>query len=380
LGIRGDLYRGIGTSRTSQAEPRIGIAYNIKPTNTVLRVSYARLLETPFNENLVVASTGDPQGVFASIAGTPAPIPPGQRNDFHAGFEQAFGKYLVVNADYMWKYTHNGYDFSVLFNTPITYPIAWQRSKLYGPSFRVSVPNFHGITAFFTASSIASRFFFPQVGGLGTDLTGMGAFRIDHDEKFNANTHVQYQPFKNLPWIAFNWRYDSGLVAGPVPCFSLNPDPANSCGQSVVIAGVNAVDLNGISADQQQQAGLFCGSTHPTISTPLTSSLASDPTWASTGDGPSVCPASQYGSTLIKIPAPGTENDDHNPKRIAPRHLFDLSVGDDNIFRGDRYKWSLRLTAINITNKVALYNFISTFSGTHYVTPRDLTAEVGFHF
>jgi len=43
-------------------------------------------------------------------------------------------------------------------------------------------------------------------------------------------------------------------------------------------------------------------------------------------------------------------------------------------------RWSLRLTAINIANKEALYNFISTFSGTHYVTPRALTAEIGFHF
>jgi hypothetical protein len=40
----------------------------------------------------------------------------------------------------------------------------------------------------------------------------------------------------------------------------------------------------------------------------------------------------------------------------------------------------VRLTAINLTNKVALYNFFSTFSGTHYVTPRALTAEIGFHF
>src|SRR6267142_2238502 len=56
LGIRGDLYRGFTSS--SQAEPRLGVAYNIKPTNTVLRVSYARILETPFNENLVVASFG----------------------------------------------------------------------------------------------------------------------------------------------------------------------------------------------------------------------------------------------------------------------------------------------------------------------------------
>jgi hypothetical protein len=383
LGIRGDLYRGIGTSRTSQAEPRAGIAYDIKPTNTVLRLSYARILETPFNENLIVASVGDPLGVFASVAGTPGPIPPGQRNDFHAGFEQAIGKHLVIAADYMWKYTHNGYDFSVLFNTPITYPIAWTNSKIYGPSVRVSVPNFHGFTAFFTASSAASRFFNPQVGGLGTNIGGAtGVFRIDHDQKFQQTTHIQYQPSVNWPWIGFNWRYDNGLVAGPVPCFNLSTDPSNSCGQSIRINGVNAVDLNTISADQQFQAGLFCGSTHPTINTPITSSLSTDPTWTSSlaFDGPSVCPASVYGSTFIKIPAPGTENDDHNPKRIAPRNLFDLSLGDDNLFHGDRFKWSARVTVINVANKVALYNFISTFSGTHYVTPRTVTGEIGFHF
>src|SRR5205807_581669 len=97
-----------------------------------------------------------------------------------------------------------------------------------------------------------------------------------------------------------------------------------------------------------------------------------------TGTAP--CPAGQFGSTLVSIPAPGTENDDKNPPRIAPRHLFDIAVGDDNLFHGEKYKWSLRLTAVNITNKVALYNFLSTFTGTHYVTPRSYTAELGFHF
>jgi hypothetical protein len=57
-----------------------------------------------------------------------------------------------------------------------------------------------------------------------------------------------------------------------------------------------------------------------------------------------------------------------------------VSVGDDNLFHGDRYKWSLRPTAINVTNKAALYNFLPTFSGTHFVTPRAMTAELGFHF
>jgi len=87
-----------------------------------------------------------------------------------------------------------------------------------------------------------------------------------------------------------------------------------------------------------------------------------------------------YGAKYVSVPAPGTENDDHNPPRIAQRNLFDVALGDDNLFRGDRYRWSLRLTAVNVANKEALYNFISTFSGTHYVTPRAMTAELGFHF
>ncbi len=56
LGIRGDFYNGLATA--NQAEPRVGISYNIAKTNTVLRVSYARTLETPFNENLVLSSLG----------------------------------------------------------------------------------------------------------------------------------------------------------------------------------------------------------------------------------------------------------------------------------------------------------------------------------
>jgi Outer membrane receptor proteins, mostly Fe transport len=345
LGLRGDIYRGI--SQDSQVEPRLGVAYNIKPTNTVLRLSYARVLETPFNENLIVGSLGDAAGVFSSVLGQPGAIRSGQRNEFHAGFQQAFGKHLVIDGDYLWKYTHNAFDFGVLFNTPITFPIAWHNSKISGFSVRANVPDYHGLTAFVVLSGVNSRFFEPQVGGLGTDFTTAGVFRIDHDQKFQQTTHLQYQPKKAWPWIAFNWRYDNGLVAGAVP---------------VADAGV-AVDLTGLTADQQIQAGLVCGTQVPTLTSPLTS-----------------CDPSLYRSTRINLPAPGTENDDHNPPRIAPRNLFDLSAGHDNLFHGDRYKWSLRFTVINLTNEVALYNFLSTFSGTHFVSPRTYTAELGFHF
>jgi hypothetical protein len=91
-------------------------------------------------------------------------------------------------------------------------------------------------------------------------------------------------------------------------------------------------------------------------------------------------PANQFSSIYLQVPGPGKENDDHNPQRIAPRSLFDVAVGQDNLFRGDRYRWSLRFTVINLASKTALYNYLSTFSGTHYVTPRTETVELGFHF
>ena len=183
---------------------------------------------------------------------------PGWRNEFHAGLQQAFGKYVVFSGEYIWKYTHNAYDFSVLGSTPITFPIEWHNSKIPGFAGRVSVPDFHGFSALMVFSSVAARFFTPQIGGAGAVPSGtvgnaFTAFRIDHDESFNQTTHVQYQPWKRGPWMGFNWRYDSGLVAGEVP----------------VADASGTVDLSGLTGDQQLQAGLFCGSARPTLTTPL---------------------------------------------------------------------------------------------------------------
>jgi hypothetical protein len=376
LGVRGDLYNGLTTA--SQAEPRLGIAYNIKPSNTVLRISYARTLETPFNENLVLSSLGCANDVVAPLlacsAPAPNPLSPGFRNEFHAGLEQAFGRYLVFSGEYIWKYTHNGYDFSVLGNTPITFPIEWHNSKIPGYAGRVSVPDLHGFSAMMVFSSVAARFFTPQVGGAGAVplVNGSGSvpFRIDHDEQFNLTTHFQYQIGKSGPWVGFNWRYDSGLVAGATPCFGLAA--SNTCPGSLV--GTDGVDMLSmiasnaggvpLSADQEFEAGFACNGVRATATHAL----------------PFTCPATQFTSNLIQIPAPGAENDDHNPPRVAQRNLFDLAVGDDNLFHGDRYKASLQLTAVNLANSYVLYNFLSSFSGTHYVTPRALTAELGFHF
>src|SRR5437660_3401515 len=110
-------------------------------------------------------------------------------------------------------------------------------------------------------SSVAARFFLPQISGAGaTPSAPGGVFRIDHDEKFNLTTHLQYQPWKTGPWFGFNWRYDSGLVAGQTPCYGGN------CAQTTVDStGAPAVALTDsfgvpLTADQEFESGLFCGS------------------------------------------------------------------------------------------------------------------------
>jgi len=196
------------------------------------------------------------------------------------------------------------------------------------------------------AGHTRARFFPPETGGLffNSDLPA-GVFRIDHDQKFEQTTNLQYtfERWRKLsPYVGLTWRYDSGLVAGAVPDY------------------VTALSF---TPDQQQQIGLFCGSTLATLTNPITA-----------------CDSANRGALRVRIPADGTENDDTNPPRIAPRHLFDVSVGTDNLLRTDRTKLTLRFTALNITNKVALYNFLSTFSGTHFVSPRAFQGQIGLTF
>ncbi len=379
VGGRGDFYNGLSIDR--QAEPRVGLSYNIKKTGTVLRASYARTQETPFNENLVLSSQGCLNSVIQAIFETlgpctPAPFRPGFRNEIHAGLQQSFGHHFVLSGEYLTKYTHNAYDFSVLGATPITFPIEWKNSKIPGFTLSGALTEVKGFTARVTMSSVTARFFNPQIGGVGATIAQGGTnypFRIDHDERFNQTTHLEYKmPFRKSLYYSMNWKFDSGLVAGAVPCYNAT-DPNSTCsnysfaanGSPLTLNGKPAISLSALTPDEEFQAGLTC-----------------DGMRATQTSGFSICDAAGLTSKLVKIPTAGTEDDDRNPQRIAPRNLFDMSVGDDRIlsFAKDHYQFGARLTAINVTNKFALYNFLSTFSGTHYVSPRSITGEIAFHF
>ncbi len=342
-GVRFDRYDGI--SYGTQWQPRLGLSYRIPQTSTVLRIAYSHSYETPLNENLVLSSATGAGGLAANVFGAYGSIPlrPGIRNQYNAGLEQAIGSHFVVDADYFWKYTRNAFDLDNLFTTAIYFPIEWEKSKMDGVSARLRLRPFNGFTAFSTLGHTRARVFGPEIGGLifGSPVD-RSVVRIDHDQALQSTTHVQYQMGKKGPWLAFTWRYDSGIVSGAVP---------------------DLESALGLTADQQAQIGFYCGGQVATPWQPITS-----------------CTSPNWGAKLVNIPAPGTANDDLNPARVKARHLFDVGAGSDNLFRTERVRWTLRVTALNITNVVAMYNFLSTCAGTHFVTPRSFRAELGVAF
>ncbi len=343
-GLRFDRYAGL--TRGDGAQPRAAVSYLVKPTRTVIRLAYSRLMETPANENLVASSSTGPGGLAGSLFGGTVeqrPIALGRRHQFDAGIQQGFGRWVLLDAGYFRKYTRNAFDFDALFGTPITFPIGWERSKLDGVSARISTIELRGLRAYVTMGHANARFFGPENGGIVfNSQLAIGAYRQDHDQVYQQNVNVRYQPVKNGWWTGFTWRYDSGLVVGAVN---------------------GLVDALALTADQQAVIGFYCGGAR-----------------ASAGHRIASCASPDYGAQRIHILAPGAENDDHNPPRAKSRHIFNVSLGTDNLFRAERVRTTARLTVINLANQAALYNFLSPFSGTHWVTPRTWQLELGWVF
>jgi hypothetical protein len=342
LGLRYDRYDGL--SNGFAVQPRGGITYQVRSTGSILHMSYARVFLTPYNENLVLSSSTGAGGL-ANGSNTVQPLIPARRNQFNVGVEQQFGAKFGVQAEYFWKFTRGAYDFNTILNTPLNFPIQFRKSKIDGALVRATLTNVHGISAFTVLGHSRSRLFSPEVGGINFGTAYAPVARPDHDQGFQQTTNIQYQfPQSDLRglWLGLTWRFDSGLVVVSVPDY------------------VTALTLTG---DAQQAMGLYCGSVFATVALPL-----------------QTCNSPRRGATLIHIVPDGAYNPDTNPSRIRPRNLFDLALGSNNIWQKDRYSLGAKMTIVNMANKVALYNFLSSFSGTHFVTPRNLQGEATFHF
>ncbi len=200
--------------------------------------------------------------------------------------------------------------------------------------------------AYWTTGHTRARYFPTQSGGLlNTSTVPPGVFRIDHDQALQSTVVARYQRPHNAEYVSWIWRYDSGLVVSGVP------DVGTA--------------ISTLTPSQQVDIGLACNGVPATLAAPFNANTS----------------CTNGSSKLLALPQTGAENDDHNPARVKPRSVFDLAIGTDNLLHAEG---SRRITASlqvdNLTDKTAVYNFLSTFSGTHFLQPRTVVGRIGFTF
>jgi len=294
----------------SALEPRLGAAYFIRKTGTVLRASYNRVFYTPEYENILLSSSPEAAGLVPPIVrqsrelgGGLLPVPGERQNAYTAGVQQALGGHARLDVDFWRRRSTGAGDQDQFENTGIVFPIAFSSGRYDGWDVRLDLARTHGFQGFLSLGHTHAVYVPPNTGGLFLDQAAVaaitaGPFLIDHDQAIQAQLAALYDIGKSGIWAGANVRYDSGLVCdvGPADIAS-DPDNAFALPYIVVHSGT----------------GL-------------------------------------------------------DPNRVAARAVANFSVGADLSAHG--LPLTIQADLLNAFNTQGVYNIESVFGGTHVIPPR----------
>jgi hypothetical protein len=297
--------------------PRIGIAYYIPRTQTVLRASYNHLFQTPPAENLLLASSVEaaalsPLAVLQGQSGV-RPIRPDKQHAFEVGAQQQLSPYFRLNATVYQKRITNFGDKDQFFDTGVIFPISISSGRVTGEELRLESADIHGLRGFVSYANARAYGVTPINGGLFLgeaveSLEEVGQkFANDHDQRNSLQFQLSYNHQPTGIYAIFGGRYDSGYPTDVEPGTTL----ADFIEQGFDPRLYNEVDF---------QRG-----------------------------------------------------------RVRPRTVLNFSIGAD-LLRKERASLNVQFDIQNLTNELFLYNFESVFSGTHIGHPRLFSGRVALHF
>jgi hypothetical protein len=224
LGLRFDAYRFL--SEGNQLQPRVGIAYHLRETGTVLRASYNRTYQTPPNENLLLSSSEEAATWLNRAFVT---IRPERQNVYEVGLQQAIGRWASINGAFYHKNSRDLQDNDNFLNTGIIFPTSLAQSRTNGAEGRIMVLPGRRISGSLSLTHYHTIVTPPFTGGLfvgssAVDQLSLGPFVIDHDQVLGAQGNLQYNVRRNL-WISGSVRHDTGLVSNPSDPAVVSKDP-----------------------------------------------------------------------------------------------------------------------------------------------------------
>jgi Carboxypeptidase regulatory-like domain len=314
LGVRYD-HNNLPVSE-SQLEPRIGLAYYVPSSHTVLRASYNRVFYTPEYENILFSSSQAAADLTPPVIQTSRALGGGRllvrserQNAYTVGVQQAIGKKLRLDVDAWDRRSTYAGDQDQFLNTGIVFPLAFASGRLHGWDLRLDLAETHGLRGFLSLGHTRAIYVAPPVGGLFLDAEALdalagGPFVIDHDQNLQLQAGLVYSIARTGAWVGGNVRYDSGLVTDVSPG-DLVGDPDNA-----------------------------------------------------------------FAIPYVRVNS-GTWRD---PNRVAGRTIWDFSLGYD-LKRAD-LPISFQVDVLNAFDTRGVYNILSVFGGTHVIPPRTIAGRV----
>jgi len=211
-GLRCDHYQLL--LNKSAFEPRVSVSRYFPTADLLVHFSYDRVFQTPSFENILLSNSSQVETI-APESFLRLPVEPSEGNYYEAGLTKVFAGHLKLDANYFRRDVANYADDDQIENTTISFPIAFNKSVIYGAEAKLEVPDWRRFSGFLSYSYQVGNAWFPVTGGLflGDDAQGLppnGHFPDSQDQRNTVRGRVRYQ-VKSRFWIAGGIQYDTGL-------------------------------------------------------------------------------------------------------------------------------------------------------------------------
>ena len=212
-GIRWDHYQLIVNQNA--VSPRLGISRYFAKGDVLVHAAYDRVFQTPSFENILLSSS--PSVVVLNPNVLRLPVEPSHGNYYELGVTKGFLGKVSLDVNSYFRDVNNFADDDLLLNTPVGFPIAFRKARIYGAEGKVNMPQWGRFSGFVSYSYMVGSAYFPVTGGLflGQEATNAltdlsGRFWVSQDQRNTVRTRFRYQISPRF-WAALGADYGSGL-------------------------------------------------------------------------------------------------------------------------------------------------------------------------
>jgi hypothetical protein len=212
-GLRWDHYQLL--LNQNAFSPRVSIGRYLPSLKMVLHASYDRIFGTPSSDNILISSSPEIDALSSEFLRLP--VRPSLGNYYEGGLTEALLSRMRLDVNVYRRDVRNYADDDQLLNTGVSYPIAFDKSVIYGAEAKMSLVHFGNLSGYVGYSYMVGNAWLPVTGGLflgdaASDAVSeyKGHFPDSQDQRNTLRTRFQYQLLPRL-WFAAGAEYGSGL-------------------------------------------------------------------------------------------------------------------------------------------------------------------------